>query len=70
MGRLVRLLPHLAELMVWDNSIEAELGKGAPAPVLVLHLRKGTLLAPKNFSATPAWAKPIVAAALKLQSSR
>ena len=67
---LVRLLPHLAELMVWDNSIEADLGKVAPAPVLVLHLRKGTLLAPKNFSATPAWAKPIVAAALKLQSSR
>jgi predicted ABC-type ATPase len=67
---LIRLLPHLAELMVWDNSIEADLGTGAPAPILVVHLRQGTLLAPQNLSATPTWAKPIVAAALKLQSSR
>lgn len=65
---LVRLLPHLAELMVWDNSAEADFAKGAPAPVLLLHLRKGAILAPKNLSATPEWAKPIVAAALKLQS--
>jgi predicted ABC-type ATPase len=66
----VRLLPHLAELMVWDNSAEADFATGTPAPVLVLHVRKGTILAPKNLSATPEWAKPIVAAALKLSSSR
>ncbi len=62
---LVRLLPHLAELMVWDNSVETDFVTSAPAPVLVLHLRKGTILAPKNLSATPEWAKPIVAAAYK-----
>jgi predicted ABC-type ATPase len=67
---LIRLLPHLAELMVWDNSLEADFSTGAPAPVLVLQLRKGKILAPKNLSATPEWAKPIVAAALKLHSSR
>lgn len=64
---LVRLLPHLAELMVWDNSAEADFATSAPAPVLLLHLRKGTIVAPRNLSATPEWAKPIVVAALKLQ---
>jgi predicted ABC-type ATPase len=62
---LLGLLPHLAELMVWDNSAEADLSTGAPAPVLLLHVRAGKIVAPKNLSATPDWAKPIVAAALK-----
>lgn len=67
---LIALLPHLAELKVWDNSAEADLSTAAPAPVLLLHLRAGKIIAPKNLSATPDWAKPVVAAALKLQSSR
>lgn len=62
---LVRLLPLLSELMVWDNSAEADFTKTAPAPLLLLHLRAGKILAPENLSATPAWAKPIVAAACK-----
>ncbi len=65
---LIRLLPHLTELMVWDNSTEADIATGAPAPVLLLHLRDGKILAPKKLAPTPEWAKPIVAAALKLQS--
>ncbi len=67
---LIALLPHLAELVVWDNSAEADFATRAPAPVLLLHLRAGEIVVPKNLSATPEWAKPIVAAALKLQSSR
>lgn len=67
---LIALLPHLAELKVWDNSAEADWSTGAPAPVLLLHLRAGKIVGPKNLSATPEWAKPIVAAALKFQSSR
>lgn len=63
---LIRLLPHLSELMVWDNSAETDFSTDAPAPVLVLHLQKGKILAPKNISATPEWAKPIVAAAYKV----
>lgn len=63
---LIHLLPHLAELMVWDNSAEA---KPTPAPVLLLHLEGGKIIAPKDLTATPEWAKPIVAAALKLRSS-
>jgi predicted ABC-type ATPase len=67
---LIALLPHLTELKVWDNSAEADLSTGAPAPVLLLHLRAGKIVAPKNLSATPDWAKAIVAAALKLHASR
>ena len=66
---LIRLLPHVAELMVWDNSIEADFKTSAPAPALILHFRKGKILAPKNLTSTPEWAKPIVAAALNLQSA-
>ncbi len=66
---LITLLPHISELMVWDNSAEADWSTRAPAPFLLLHLRAGKIVAPKNLSATPAWAKPIVAAALKLHAS-
>lgn len=67
---LIALLPHLAELHVWDNSAEADKTTGAPVPVLLLHLRAGKIVAPRNLAATPEWAKPIVAAALKLRASR
>jgi predicted ABC-type ATPase len=63
---LIRLMPHLAELRVWDNSAEVEPSSEAPAPVLLLHLRSGRIVAPRNLASTPSWAKPIVAAALKL----
>lgn len=67
---LVRLLPHLAELMVWDNSVEADFSAQAPAPVLLLHVRAGKIIAPADLAATPDWAKPIVVGALKLHTSR
>lgn len=64
---LIRLLPKLAELRVFDNSAEADPAAGlAPKPVLVLHLTDGQLIAPPDLARTPEWAKPIVAAALKL----
>jgi predicted ABC-type ATPase len=68
---LIALLPHLAELTVWDNSAEADWAAGTlPAPVLLLHVRAGKIVAPKNLAATPEWAKPIVAAALRLRPAR
>lgn len=64
---LVRLLPQLTELAVFDNSPEADPARGKiPEPVEVLHMRGGKILSPKDLSATPEWAKPIVAAALKI----
>ncbi len=63
---LIRLLPSLRELWVYDNSKEADPAAGvAPEPRLVLHVRGGTLVGPRDLGATPEWAKAIVAAAVK-----
>lgn len=65
---LIKLLPGLAELKMYDNSAEADPATGAmPHPLLVLHWRDGRIVAPKKLHATPEWAKPIVAAAIKLK---
>ncbi|MDD9946647.1 MAG: hypothetical protein OXU20_36715 [Myxococcales bacterium] len=65
---LVRLLPRLAELKVFDNTAEASPVEGhPPRPVLVLHWRAGQIIAPADLHGTPNWAKPIVAKALALQ---
>jgi predicted ABC-type ATPase len=72
-GRLnvIRLLPALTELRVYDNSGQADPDKGAtPVPVLVLHVERGRIAAPRDLSATPAWAKPLVAAAMRLGTRR
>lgn len=64
---LVTLLPVLTELRMYDNSATADPAAGqAPAPVLVLHLQRGRIVGPADLRATPAWAKPVVAAALEL----
>jgi predicted ABC-type ATPase len=64
---LIRLLPKLTELRVYDNSKEGDPDAGrAPAPRLLLHSRSQRIVAPRRFGDTPGWAKPIVAAAMKL----
>jgi predicted ABC-type ATPase len=64
---LVTLLPVLNELWVYDNSATADPATGqAPKPVLVLHTMRGRIVGPSDLTATPTWAKPIVAAALEL----
>lgn len=68
---LIELLPSLTALRLYDNSIEADPAKGeTPLPMLVLHLERGSILnsADVDVKETPDWAKPIVAAALKLFS--
>lgn len=62
---LIRLLPHLNELALWDNTVEANFTDTSPQPILLLHLKDGDIIAPNNLSATPDWAKPTVAAAIK-----
>lgn len=63
---LIRLLPRLGELWVYDNSEDADPEAGvAPEPKLVLHLRRGAIVAPRDLRLTPEWAKAIVAAAMK-----
>jgi predicted ABC-type ATPase len=64
---LVTLLPVLTELRVYDNSATADPAAGqAPQPISVLHMQRGRIVGPSDLTATPAWAKPIVAAALEL----
>jgi len=64
---LIELMPHLTELRVYDNSADSDPKAGkAPQPVLVLHLDHTEIVGPQDLSLTPEWAKPIVAAALKL----
>jgi predicted ABC-type ATPase len=63
---LIRLLPQLVELRLYDNSVEGDPDAGrTPEPRLLLHWRAGRIVAPASFAETPAWAKPILAAALK-----
>ena len=68
---LVRLLPKLTELMVYDNSEEGDPRAGVPPkPTLLLHVEDGKIVAPRDLSKTPEWAKAIVAAALKATAGK
>ena len=59
-------LTKVTELKIFDNSRNAEPNEGAfPALLLVLHLEKRRIVAPRDLRATPDWAKPIVAAAFR-----
>ena len=64
---LIHLMPKLAALRVYDNSVEADPAAGKrPVPLLVLHMENGKILNRDDLARSPEWAKPIVAAALKL----
>lgn len=64
---LIELLPVLRALRIFDNSAEADPALGqTPKPALVLSMQGRKILEPKDFTRTPAWAKPIIAAALKM----
>jgi predicted ABC-type ATPase len=64
-ANLVRLLPHLASLRVFDNSADADPKKGQPPhPVLLLHMACGRIVSHIALGSVPQWAKPIMAAAV------
>lgn len=63
---LIMLLPVLASLRVYDNSIEADPASGkTPKPVLLLHMERGRIVNPQDLPRVPEWAKPIAAAAMR-----
>ena len=67
---LIVLLPHLTTLHVYDNSTDADPAAGrTPKLTPVLHMEHGRIFGPPDLASTPNWAKPIVAAALKLNQS-
>lgn len=68
---LIDLLPVLRALRIFDNSAEADPAAGqTPKPVLVLSMEGRKILEPKDLTHTPAWAKPIVAAALNVSGAK
>lgn len=69
---LVKLMPKLARLQVFDNSTSVKPGQPIPDPILVLELDRGRLVFPPAddpaaLGAVPAWARPLVEAAIRLR---
>ena len=63
---LIRLMPNLTELRLYDNSREADpKTRKHPEPLLLLHVIKGEIKALYDLALIPDWAKPIVAVAMK-----
>ena len=64
---LIRLLPHIHHLRVYDNSRKGDPEEGRkPRPVLLLEMKRGKITAPADLSGAPDWAQPIIAAAIHL----
>lgn len=64
---LIRLLPCIHHLRVYDNSFEADPAKGnPPRPVLLLEMKRQKITAPDDLSDAPEWVQPILAAAFRL----
>jgi predicted ABC-type ATPase len=63
---IIRLIPFVTTLRVFDNSAEVPVG-GTPEPTLLLSIENGDLTypGPDELNDMPDWAKPIIAAAYK-----
>ncbi len=64
---LIALMPRIAHLMVFDNSVEAAPGEAIPDPLKVAEMKAGRLAWPTTLKAlrrTPDWAKPLLEAAM------
>jgi len=67
---LIRLLPLIDHLRVYDNSTEANPAEGQrPRPILLLEMQRAKITAPADLSGAPDWAKPIIAAAIHLHTA-
>jgi predicted ABC-type ATPase len=67
---LIRLMPHVTYIQVYDNSTEAAANGTLPDPLLVLEMENGQVLSPasddlKALQSAPEWTKPILEAALR-----
>jgi predicted ABC-type ATPase len=67
---LIRLLPAIHHLRLYDNSAEADPARGqAPCPRLLLEVKSRKITAPSDLSNAPEWAQPIIAAAIHLHKA-
>jgi predicted ABC-type ATPase len=67
---LIKLMPHVAYIKVYDNSAEAAADGTVPDPLLVLEMENGQVISPaaddlKALQRAPEWTKPILEAALR-----
>jgi predicted ABC-type ATPase len=69
LSNLITLMPYLAHLQVYDNSVDAAPGESVPDPLPVLEMADGVLswpASPRDLLRTPEWAKPLVEAAIRI----
>lgn len=67
---LIRLLPLLSALRVFDNSADGDPASGhSPQPRVILDVARGFVRETCPLGDVPAWAKPIVMAALRGSST-
>jgi predicted ABC-type ATPase len=67
---LIKLMPHVAYMKMYDNSAEAATDGTVPDPLLVLEMEDGRLVSPasddlKALKRAPEWTKSILEAALR-----
>jgi predicted ABC-type ATPase len=72
---LIKLMPHVAYIQVYDNSTEAAADGTVPDPLLVLEMENGRVMSPtpddlKALQSAPEWTKPILEAALRSGRTR
>ncbi|TAM41815.1 MAG: ZTL protein [Burkholderiaceae bacterium] len=69
-SNLIKLLPALASLRVYDNSAQGDPKTGdRPKPLLLLHMAQGRIVSRIALDRVPEWAKPILAVAMKINAS-
>ena len=69
-ANLIRLMPWLASLRVFDNSAVADPKAGQrPTPLLLLNMQATRIVSLIALDQVPQWAKPIVATALDLRAA-
>lgn len=68
---LITLMPHLAQLQVYDNSTDATPGAPVPSPRLLLQMENRRISSSTDLTtlrSIPDWAKPIMEMALRLDA--
>lgn len=71
---LLKLMPQLTRLQVFDNSAQVAAGQDIPQPLLVMEMVRGALLYPQPGDASalhamPEWVRPMIQAAIERQAA-
>jgi predicted ABC-type ATPase len=67
---LIKLMPHVSYIKVYDNSMQADADGTVPDPLLVLEMENGKVISPapddlEALQRIPEWSKPVLEAALR-----